>query len=141
MINLITGAAGSGKSAKICEMIKNEIEHGSREVVLIVPEQQTVVWETRMSSALPVSANLRLEITNFTRLSNSVFREYGGLSDTVVDEGIRALTVWRAMLSVRDSLTTFKPTDAIMMAYIVLPPKLRPRKYRAAMSRSAFTGK
>ena len=111
MINLIIGAAGSGKSRTVCEMIKNEIDSGERDVVLIVPEQQTVSWETRMSALLPPSANLRLETTNFTRLSNSVFREYGGLADTVTDEGTRALIVWRAMLSMRDRLVAFRPAD------------------------------
>ncbi len=107
MINFIIGRAGSGKSHTVRQMIKNEIESGQRQVVLLVPEQQTVVWETKMASLLPASANLRLEITNFTRLSNSVFREGGGLVDTVIDEGGRNLLVWRAMLSVWEHLRVY----------------------------------
>ena len=107
MVNFIIGACGRGKSRAVADMILNEINTGTRDVVLIVPEQQAVAWETRMASVLPPSANLRLEITNFTRLPNSVFREYGGLSDTVVDEGTRALIVWRAMLSVQDQLKVY----------------------------------
>lgn len=107
MINFIIGSGGSGKSTVVSDMIRREIENGSRDVVLIVPEQQAVAWETRMSTVLPPSANLRLEITNFTRLPNSVFREHGGLSDTVVDEGTRALIVWRAMLAVREQMQVY----------------------------------
>ncbi|MBP3377346.1 MAG: PD-(D/E)XK nuclease family protein [Clostridia bacterium] len=107
MVNFIIGRAGSGKSTALCEMIKNEIANGGRQVVLLVPEQQAVVWETKMASVLPASANLRLEITNFTRLSNSVFREGGGLVDTVIDEGSRSLLVWRAMLSVWEHLRVY----------------------------------
>ena len=107
MINFIIGAGGSGKSRTVCDMILNEIQNGGRDVVLIVPEQQAVAWETRMSELLPPSANLRLEITNFTRLPNAVFREYGGLSDAVVDEGSRALIVWRAMLAVSEELKVY----------------------------------
>lgn len=111
MVNFIIGMSGSGKSTEICRMIREEMESGGRDVVLIVPEQQAVAWETRMSGILPSSANLRLEITNFTRLSNSVFREYGGLSDRVADEGSRSLIVWRAMLAVRDEMRMYIPKD------------------------------
>ena len=107
MVNFIIGRAGSGKSRTVSEMISNEIQNSSRQIVLIVPEQQTVVWETKMAKLLPASANLRLEITNFTRLSNSVFREYGGLSDTLIDEGSRTLLVWRSMMSVMELLTVY----------------------------------
>ena len=107
MINFITGRCGSGKSKLVCDSIVNEITNGNRNVVLLVPEQQTVVWETKMASILPPSSNLRLEITNFTRLANSVFREFGGLADSVVDEGTRSLLVWRAMLSVWDQLQVY----------------------------------
>ena len=111
MINFIIGSSGRGKSRLVCDRILDEIENGSRDVVLIVPEQQAVSWETRMSELLPTSSNLRLEITNFTRLTNSVFRVCGGLSDTVVDEGSRSLMIWRAMLAVRDQLKVYTAGD------------------------------
>ena len=100
MLNYITGRSGTGKSTAVIERIRQTVAETDRDIVLIVPEQQTVVWETRIAEVLPESAYLRLEITNITRLANSVFREFGGLADTVVDEGSRMLIVWRAMLSV-----------------------------------------
>lgn len=110
MLNYITGRSGTGKSTAVVELIKKTVAETERDVVLIVPEQQTVVWETRIAGALPESAYLRLEITNFTRLANSVFREFGGLADTVVDEGSRMLIVWRAMLSVWGGMTVYNKT-------------------------------
>lgn len=110
MLNYITGRSGTGKSTAVVNLIKKTVAETDTPVVLIVPEQQTVVWETRIAESLPESACLRLEITNFTRLANSVFREFGGLADTVVDEGSRALIVWRAMLSVWGGMTVFNKT-------------------------------
>ena len=89
MIRFIIGRAGVGKSTFVQDEVCRVMREGGDSAVVIVPEQQTVLWETRMAEALPESANLRLEITNFTRLSNSVFREYGGLSDSPIDEGTR----------------------------------------------------
>lgn len=110
MLNLIIGRSGSGKSERVREMIQSDIE-AKKEVVLIVPEQETVIWERKMADLLPVSANLLLEITNFTRLANSVFRRFGGLADTVIDDGSRFLLAWRAMLSVWDSLEVYRMTS------------------------------
>jgi len=106
MIRFIIGRSGSGKSSLVTRGICEAIGEG-RQVVLIVPEQQTVVWETLLAGQLPVTANLNLEITNFTRLANSVFREYGGMADEVIDEGSRALLVWRAMLAVWDKMSVY----------------------------------
>lgn len=110
MLNYITGRSGSGKSTAVVDLIKQTVAETDRDIVLIVPEQQTVVWETRIAESLPESAYLRLEITNFTRLANSVFREFGGLADSVVDEGSRMLIVWRAMLSVWGGMTVYNKT-------------------------------
>ena len=106
MIRFIIGRAGVGKSTFVQDEVCRVMREGGDSAVVIVPEQQTVLWETRMAEALPESANLRLEITNFTRLSNSVFREYGGLSDSPIDEGTRTLLVWRAMAEVMPLLRT-----------------------------------
>ena len=111
MLHFILGRAGTGKTSRIADEVVREIASTERPVVLLVPEQQTVAWETKMAARLPASANLRLEITNFTRLANSVFREFGGLADPILDEGSRTLLVWRAMLSVRDALTVYRAPE------------------------------
>ena len=108
MLHYLIGRAGTGKTTRLQAALLDEIRLSARPVVLLVPEQQTVAWETRMAALLPPSANLRLEITNFTRLANAVFREYGGLADPVIDEGSRVLLVWRAMLSVWDRLRVYR---------------------------------
>lgn len=107
MLHFVVGRAGTGKTTRIREEVAREIASSERPVVILVPEQQTVAWETDMARRLPPSANLRLEITNFTRLANAVFREAGGLADTVIDEGSRMLVVWRAMLSVWEELSVY----------------------------------
>ncbi len=107
MLKLIIGRAGSGKTEYIRRALVDLMQRSDAEAVVIVPEQQTVIWETKMASLLPDEANLRLEITNFTRLSNSVFREYGGLADSPIDDGTRALLVWRAMYEIAPTLRVY----------------------------------
>ena len=107
MIRFITGRSGSGKSETVTREVCDLINNTEREVVVIVPEQETVVWERKFAGLLKPSSNLRLEVTNFTNLARSVFREYGGLADSVIDDGSRILIMWRAMLSVWNSLKVY----------------------------------
>lgn len=106
MLHYITGRPGSGKSALVMEGLSAHLAGGGK-AVLLVPEQQAVFWETKLAKELPAEAWLRLEVTNFTRLANTVFRMYGGLSLPRIDEGGRALVLWRAMLSVWDMLKVY----------------------------------
>lgn len=107
MIRFITGRSGSGKSETVTRDVCDLINNTGREVVVIVPEQETVVWERKFAGLLKPSSNLRLEVTNFTNLARSVFREFGGLADSVIDDGSRILIMWRAMLSVWNSLKVY----------------------------------
>ncbi len=107
MINFILGRCGTGKSTELLRRMERTLRETERDVLLIVPEQQTVVWETRIAALLPDSSALRVEVTNFTRLANAVFRQYGGLAVNRCDDGGRALILWRAMLSVWDGLTVY----------------------------------
>ncbi len=107
MINFILGRCGSGKSTEILRRMEKTLRETELDVLLIVPEQQTVVWETKIAEVIPERDALRVEVTNFTRLANSVFREYGGLAVNRCDDGGRALILWRAMLSVWEGLTVY----------------------------------
>ncbi len=149
MVRFIIGRSGSGKSEKIVESICDEIKNSGRNVVLIVPEQETVGWERKLASILPPSANLRLEVTNFTNLARSVFREYGGLSDSVIDDGSRMLIVWRAMQSVWDSLRVYNKLSnredrciPILMRAIdeLKGSGITPEKAEEALERLTFDG-
>ena len=106
MLHFITGRPGTGKSTLLLAKLTEHLQSGGQ-AVLLVPEQQAAAWEIRLAELLPPEAWLRLEVTNFTRLANTVFRMYGGLSLPRIDEGGRTLVLWRAMLSVWDMLKVY----------------------------------
>ena len=82
------------------ERIYTEIESLAKEKkpsMLIVPEQQTVLTEGVLSKIIPPSASPFFEVTNFTRLANTVFRALGGLSGEYCDSAKSALIMWRTL--------------------------------------------
>ena len=134
MINFIYGRAGSGKTSRVCEMAAESLREGRR-VLLIVPEQMAVDAETRMAHLLGNAPTLSLEILNFRRLCNRVFREYGGLSYSYITKSGRMLMMWRELTELAPMLKsgiTADKTSAVRMlgavsefkAYCVTPRAL-----------------
>ena len=75
MIRFITGRSGSGKSETVTREVCDLINNTEREVVVIVPEQETVVWERKFAGLLKPSSNLRLEVVLPIALSTTA-REF-----------------------------------------------------------------
>ena len=96
MIRFIYGESGFGKSHRVAELIKKDIENGIR-TFLIVPDQEAVSSERKMLSLLPPSAQLSLEVLSFSRLYNRVCREYGGLQYNYLTRPAKQLIMWRTL--------------------------------------------
>ena len=109
MIELIIGPAFSGKTTLITRQITEDHRNG-KNVILLVPEQEALISEDRLCSHLQNEgvSQTRLEVLNFTRLCNTVFRKYGGISYNSVTRGAKALIMWDALFSTSTYLKHFK---------------------------------
>ena len=109
MIQFIYGRAGSGKSSLLHAKIIDSLKHNGR-CLLIVPEQQALAAEESLTDAAlqAGAATINLEVVSFTRLSNRVFREYGGLSYHYVDRGARALIMWHVLYRLTPVLSVYR---------------------------------
>lgn len=103
MLKLYLGGHGTGKSYAVAEEINRLLPTGKR-IYLIVPEQYTLECERQYAALLPSSATLSFEVTNFSRLANTVFRAVGGLSYRYATKSTRHLFLWRALSECGDML-------------------------------------
>ena len=101
MLKLICGPSGCGKTSLLIDAIRKDILDGKR-CFLLVPEQQAYISERDLPAVLPQNAGLFFEVVNFSGLAEDVFREYGGVTQGAVDNGIRSLLMW-------DTLRTLAP--------------------------------
>ncbi len=106
MVKLIYGDTGSGKSEYILSCLEKDAREGVS-AMLIVPEQQTVAAERELLERLPASAQLNIEVLNFSRLANRVFRKAGGLIYNYASAGQRSLIMWRALCQCAPMLTEY----------------------------------
>lgn len=96
MITFIYGRAGSGKSTYIYDRIASDLKNG-RKPLLLVPEQQALYAERQIADLTSDYSSIELEVLNFRRLANRVFREYGGLTFNNIDDGGKLLIMWRVL--------------------------------------------
>lgn len=96
MLKLTVGGFSSVAYGEFKNEILRLVGDGKR-VFLLVPEQQAVVAEREIMELLPPSAPLCFEVTNFTRLANTVYRQVGGIADEYADGAKEALIMWRTL--------------------------------------------
>lgn len=120
-VTLLLGPCGHGKSTHIMKKIEEDYnailkdvndnnkqhEHNIRSY-LIVPEQQTLISERQLATALPPTAQLYVEATNMTRLADTVFRKTGDLKYNYVTKGAQNLIMYSAICEIRDNLEYYK---------------------------------
>lgn len=106
MIKFLFGAAGSGKTTYIINEIGKDALLGTPSI-LIVPEQEAVQAERLTLELLPPSAQLELEVLNFSRLYNRVCRDLGGLCYSYVTKPMKYLMMWRALRQISPLLDEY----------------------------------
>ena len=96
MLKLFLGDVGSGKTTACLDAVTKLANQGISSF-LIVPEQETVMAETLAAETLPMTVAQVFEVTNFTRLANTVFRETGGLSLRYATPADKALVMHKTL--------------------------------------------
>jgi len=124
MLHLILGRAGTGKTTWLHEQLKAFVHAGQRELILLVPEQDSFAHERALLELLGAKDALHVEVLSFTRLANSLFRACGGRCGRVsLTDAQRALAMCLALDTVRDKLELFAKAGERM-----IPALLRLRR-------------
>ena len=106
MLHRIFGRSGHGKTKYIFERLSDCIQSGSH-AFLIVPEQGAVKTETAVINNLGNRSNQYIEVINFKRLCNRVFRQTGGLASKHLEHGADCLIMSYALDEVSELLTQY----------------------------------
>lgn len=104
MLNIIEGGLSSIARESIKSRIINLTTEKKR-VFLLVPEQEALSKEKEYAKLLPECAPLTFEVTNFTRLADSVFRRVGGIANEYSDKAKEALIMWKTLSELSPTLT------------------------------------
>lgn len=114
MLNLVLGRSGSGKTEYVFSRIKELTAGGNDNILLITPEQYSLISERRLLSVLGESRMSYVDNSSFSRISNDVKRKYGGDGLPVLSKGGKVILMSQAIDNVKDSLVLFnKKLDSL----------------------------
>ena len=111
MVHFIYGPCGSGKTTVLYKYLESDVKQGKR-AFFIVPEQETVAVERAIVSFLPPSAQLSVEVLNFSRLCNRIFRTLGGISYNFASKSTKALIMWNTLRELSPMLEEYQSAEA-----------------------------
>ncbi len=86
MLYMIYGKSGTGKTERIFAEMEKAAAEGT--VYLLVPDREAVMAESRAATLRGAGS---IEVLTFTRLCNTLFRRYGGLSSRFIGKGAKKL--------------------------------------------------
>ena len=107
MLRLITGKAGSGKTAAINREIRQAVEQRRGGRLLIVPEQYSHEAERELCRTCGDALSLYAEVLSFTGLARRVAADAGGIAAKFLDNGGKALCMAQALKQLGQKLSVF----------------------------------
>ena len=107
MLSFIFGRSGSGKSCYMMQQIKKVLATSEYKVLLLVPEQFSFETERKIYRDFNGADVRRIEVASFMRLSNSIFREYGGLAGEYADASDKTIMMSMALEQIKDALMLY----------------------------------
>ena len=107
MLHLIKGRAGSGKTAKMREIISQMAENGSSRPLLLVPEQFSFETERIMLELLGPKNLKNIDIFSFPRMAFYELQKKGLSNLKTADNGIKAAIMSEALMQLDGRLDIF----------------------------------
>ncbi len=120
MLEFLLGTEEGAKLNEIYRRAKNDRVQG-KSVFILVPEQYSMYAEQELISTLGLSAQSRIQILTFSRLSNLIFSKLGPLRTNYIDKAGKYLLACRSIELCKNELTYFSRnvTQAGFSALIV----------------------
>ncbi len=107
MLHNICGRAKSGKTEYLLSLC-HELIKQKKHTFLIVPEQGAVITERQIIERLGNRSNEYIEVINFKRLCNRVFRKTGGLTQSYVDSAHKLIIMSKVIEDARSLFLEFR---------------------------------
>ncbi len=111
---MVFGRAGYGKTEYVFNGIKNAIDNGCRDILLITPEQFSFAAERKLLNLLGEADIRYVDNSSFKRISDSIKSIYPSADLKPLSKGGKVILMMRAVDMVKDNLQLFsKHLDTI----------------------------
>lgn len=104
---MIFGRSGYGKTEYVFNSIKKLVKEGNKDILLLTPEQYSLISERRLLTDLGEAGVSCVENSSFSRMSDNVKRMYGSEGIPVLSKGSKAVLMMQAIEKSKDKLCLF----------------------------------
>ncbi len=107
-LRFIYGRAGSGKSYYCLNDIKERMDRGiTNPLVLLVPEQFSLQAERDLVKTMGTGGIIKTEVLSFKRMAYRVFNEVGGITHTRINSAGKCMVIHKILENMKDDLKIF----------------------------------
>lgn len=107
-LRIVYGRAGSGKTYRFLNEIKEQIEKGAANpLVFLVPEQFSFQAEKSLISAVGTGGIIKTEVLSFQRMAYRIFNQEGGITYPHIHPAGKSMIIYRILDRLRDRLKVF----------------------------------
>jgi ATP-dependent helicase/nuclease subunit B len=107
-LRFIFGRAGCGKSHYCLDEIKNKLEKGSsNKLVMLVPEQFSFQAERNLLKAVGATGIVKAEVLSFRKLCQRVFDKVGGVTHKRINDAGKSMIIYKIMEEINGDLKIF----------------------------------
>ena len=107
MLRLMLGLTGTGKTTQIFSRAMDSAKKHQR-TILLVPEQFSFQAERTVYTSLTGEDALSVAVLSFSRLSENIFRAWGGLARKRLTDTAKLVLMKLAVTEMKDTLTVYK---------------------------------
>ena len=114
MLRFVFGRSGCGKSSFVFNEIKKLVESGENNIILLTPEQYSLVAERRLLMDLGEDMVNCVDNSSFSRISNDVKKKYGCDTLPALSKGGKVILMCKAIDNCKDKFQLFnKKLDSL----------------------------
>ena len=96
MLNIITGAAASGRDRTFLDMVEEAVDGGKR-VLVIVPDQYSFECDKKLYERLGAKRFNSIETKGFNRLAKEIAERYAGSEAESINEQLKLIVMYKAI--------------------------------------------
>lgn len=108
MLYILKGRAGSGKTARMRQILAEKLNTSNSRPLLLVPEQFSFETERTMLKQLGAKKLKDIDILTFSRLSHNILKNLPLYQRNIPDNGVRIAMMSEALLQLEGRLSVFE---------------------------------
>ena len=120
MLQFILGRTGTGKTRTVYAQIREAIQNGAENIIMLIPDQVSLETEKAVLELLGAPDKQKVNVFGFGKLCRYVFEQTQNPPGAVIDNGTRAVVMSRTLDDLDGKLRLLNPRSNRSLTRLML---------------------